>query len=93
MSLREKRAQMSALVLDWQASGMSQREYAGIHNIQHRTLGYWISKQRGREESRSSFIQIVDGVASGIHIRYPHGVEITLPGSTPVGYLRALIHL
>jgi len=84
---------MAAMVSDWQASGMSQREYAELHNMSGRRFGYWISKHREQDQgsSCSSFVQLVDDIASGIRIRYPHGVEVILPGSTPVGYLRALI--
>ena len=85
---------MVALVTEWQASGLSQREFAGMHNLSDRILVYWISKQKGRsDDTRSSFIQLVDEVSSGIHIRYPHGVEITLPTHTPVGIIKALIQL
>jgi len=91
MSLREKRNQMAALVSDWQTSGMSQREYAGLHNIRHRTLSYWISKQRQMNDSQSAFIQIQGTFSQDIRIRYPHGVEVILPAQTPAGLLRVLI--
>jgi len=93
MSLREKRDQMAALVADWQSSGMNQREYAGLRNISHRTLSYWIRKQQKRTDLQPAFIQIGGVLTPSIRIRYPHGVEMILPAQAPVGLLRALLQI
>ncbi len=93
MSIREKRDRMSALVADWQTSGMSQREYASIHNINHSTFSYWISQHRRTTDPQPAFIQIGGAVTQSIHIRYPNGVELKLPVQIPVGLLRTLVLL
>ena len=92
MTLQEKKIKMAAIISDWQSSGLSQVEYAGIHGFKLNTFRYWVSKQRQSGEP-PAFIQIGEAVTQSIHIRYPHGVELILPVQTPTGTLRTLIHI
>jgi hypothetical protein len=92
MTLQEKKIKMAAIILDWQTSGLSQVEYAGIHGFKLNTFRYWVSKQRQSGEKQAAFIQIGGAVTRIIHIRYPHGVELILPFQTPAGLLRSLIN-
>jgi len=93
MTLQEKKIKMAAIVSDWQSSGLSQVEYAGLHGFKLNTFRYWISKHRQSGEKQPAFIQIGGTVTQSIHIRYPHGVELFLPIQTPAGLLRSLINL
>ncbi len=43
MTLQEKKKKMAVIVSDWQASGLSQVEYARIHDFKLNTFRYWIS--------------------------------------------------
>jgi len=90
MTKKEKRAMMESVVQDWQASGITQAEYARVHELNVARLRYWIRKSGGADQQQPAFIQI--GQTQGIHIRYPHGVEVILPAQTPAGLLRMLIH-
>ena len=96
MTLQDKKARMAAIVADWQASGMSQLEYAKLHNFKIGTLRYWVARQRRIREKSGAFIQlsaksVQPGASQQIHIRYPHGIELMLPSHTPVQVIRALI--
>lgn len=93
MTLQEKQRKMAAIISDWQSSGLSHVEYAGLHGFKLNTFRYWVSKQRQRVEKQAAFIQIGGAVTQSIHIRYPHGVELTLPVQTPAGLLKSLINL
>jgi len=92
MTKKEKRAMMEAMVQDWQSSGISQVEYARVHEVNISRLRYWIRKSTADEHQPSAFIQIGQ-LPQGIHIRYPHGVEVVLPAQIPAGMLRMLISL
>jgi hypothetical protein len=92
MTLQEKKSKMASIVSDWQASGLTQVEYVRIHDFKLSKLRYWISKHR-QSPDEAAFIEISAPVARGIHIRYPHGVELTLPVQTPAGLLKVLINL
>ncbi len=81
---------MESVVQDWQASGITQVAYARVHDFKVSRIRYWIRKSAGAEQPQPAFIQI--GQTQGIHIRYSHGVEVTLPSHTPAGFLRQLIH-
>ena len=84
---------MMIIVQDWQDSGLSQIEYARNHNITLLTLRYWISRLRQTSDTQGAFVQF-DGICTqGIHIRYPHGVELILPVQVPAEFLRSLIYL
>lgn len=81
---------MGSMVQDWQASGLTQIEYASVHEVNLSKLRYWIRKSAGAEPPQPAFIQL--GQPQGIQIRYPHGVEVILPAQTPAVLLRQLIH-
>jgi len=91
MTIQERKNKMAAIVKNWFESGLTQVEFAKIHNIKLGTLRYWIAKNRRASSHQASFIQINPPVTSGIHIRYPHGVEVVLPYQTPLGVIRSLI--
>lgn len=93
MTLQEKKNKMVAIVQDWQESGLTQVEFARNHNIKLATLRYWITRHRQTPDDQPAFIQIGGIGSQGIHIRYPHGVELILPAQTTAGLLRSLIHI
>ena len=93
MTDQENKNKMLAIVKEWQESGLNQVEYARTHDIKLVTLRYWITKQKQSAKAKPAFVQLNGIVSQGIHIRYPHGVELVLPVHTPAGYLRSLIHI
>ena len=93
MTLQEKKSKMVAILQNWQESGLSQVEFAHNHNIKISTFRYWISKHRQSADDQPAFIQLSGVSSHGIHIRYPHGVELILPVQASAGLLRSLIHI
>ena len=91
MTKIEKRSRMESMIQDWQASGNTQVEYARENGMKVATLRYWVSKFRKGSGGETSFVEIGGGFMQNIHIRYPNGVELTLPFITPAGLLRNLI--
>jgi hypothetical protein len=97
MTLQEKKSRMAAIVSDWQASGMSQVEYARVHNFRISNLRYWVSRQRSKAEDGKGFMQLTPDSwvkpqeSQNIRIRYPHGVELLLPANSPMNLIRELI--
>lgn len=79
---------------------MSQIEYAREHNVSIVKFRYWLRKvnESGVHPVDTglggSFIRLGAGLSSGhIRLRYPNGVELTLPGDTGVMMLKNLINL
>jgi hypothetical protein len=93
MTLQEKKSKMTAIIETWQQSGLTQIEFARDHAIKLSTFRYWIAKLRENKEDQPAFIHIGGSFTQGIHIRYPHGVELVLPFQTPGGLIRSLIHI
>ena len=93
MTLQERKSRRIAVIEDWQASGLSQIEYARTHDIKISTLRYWISRQRQATDDQPAFIEVSGFDNRVIHIRYPHGVELVLPAQVPAGLLKSLIHI
>lgn len=97
MGRSAKRKVMIMLVKQWQGSGLSQREFAQKNNIPFSQIKYWINKYRTDKvsvESESSFIQLKGFTeTSNMCIRYPNGVELSLPEQTPVTIIKSLINI
>ncbi|MCF8304036.1 MAG: transposase [Bacteroidales bacterium] len=93
MSREENRNQKMALVEQWQQSGLTQREFARVHGIKESLLHYWIGKARRENHGQDTFIQIGTSASTHISLRYPNGVELTLPVHTPVEMVKQLIDL
>jgi len=92
MTRQEKRFQMETLIEQWHRSGMSQAEFAQVQNITLIKFRYWLKRCRQSSNGGSDFIQL-SGISTGnISLRYPNGVEITLPQGTPYDMIRSLIN-
>ena len=93
MTKKEKARQMHELITRLNESGLSQKAFAAEHGIKISKLRYWIRKQRGTDNELSGFVQIGRSTGESIGVRFPNGVELTLPQLTPVNILRTLVHL
>jgi SOS-response transcriptional repressor LexA len=91
MNKQEKKSMMLTLVEHWQQSGMSQTAFARTQNITLFKLRYWIRKHQ-QIEQESGFIQLNKFSHQVISIRYPNGVELSLPMQTPAVVLKSLIN-
>lgn len=97
MDRKANRKAMIRLVKQWQESGLSQREFAINNNLSFYQFKYWIYKCRKNEvpkESESAFIKLNDFTGtSNISIRYPNGVEVTLPEHSSLATIKSLINI
>lgn len=89
MTLHEKRAIMHNIIEQWHESGQTQIDFAKAKGISLSKFRYWIHKVRA--ESGQEFIQLKGMIGENISIRYPNGVEVSMPAQTPVAYLKSLI--
>lgn len=92
MKLQEKRNMMLNLVDQWQQSGMTQKEFAGQNNMSVVKLRYWVSKFRQGDQD-TSFIQLSGICHDNVHIRYPNGVELSLPNQTSTLVIKSLVNI
>lgn len=92
MTRIEKQEMMFSLAQGWAKSGLSQAEYALQNEINLVTLRYWIKKNRSKSKTAQSFIKLTDVVSQEIYLRYPNGVELSLPPNTSLSTLQSLIH-
>lgn len=79
MSTDEKREKMLSLVADWKASGLTQKAFGVLHQINVATLGYWVAKSREQEANTSGFIEMPSGPvvkSDQIEIIHPTGVRM-----------------
>lgn len=89
MTLHEKRAMMHNMIEQWHESGQTQNDFAKAQGITLSKFRYWIHK--ARKASGHDFIQLNGIMGENISIRYPNGVEVSMPVQTPVAYLKLLI--
>ena len=93
MTRKEKSVMKLDIARAWQESGLSQIDFARTNNIKLVTLRYWINKLRQAPIEEPAFIQLSGFSSScGISIRYPNGVELSLPAQTPTGMIKSLIN-
>lgn len=93
MSRTENKEYMLQLVQQWKNSGISQAAFAkskGIHILKFR---YWLQKSEGCQAKGAPFIELTNPAIQNINIRYPSGVEISLPSVTSIGLIKSLIEL
>lgn len=94
MSPQERTTMMKTLANGWEESGMTQEQYASVHDLSIHTLRYWLYKRKGTRVSEGSFIELSDSYPAREYvIRYTSGVELKLPSNTPVTIIGSLINL
>ena len=84
---------MYSMVEQWQQSGLYQSVFSGQQGISIQKLRYWISKYRREMSPEPAFVQINCPSHQGINIRYPNGVELSLPAQVSVSVIRSLIQM
>lgn len=93
MTKKDKAGLMQDMIAKWHESGQSQKAFALGQGIKLSKLRYWIRKQKVSSDELPSFIQIGGHTGQSFGLRFPNGVELTLPQHTPVNILRTLVHL
>lgn len=83
---------MLSLVDRWKESGMSQVDFARSHQVDLSKFRYWVCRQRKDQGGDPAFIELNGFSLPDINIRYPNGVELSLPAQTSVVVLRSLIN-
>jgi hypothetical protein len=91
-----KRDEMFSLIQKWKDSSLSQKRFCKEHGQNLGTFLYWIKKYRTQTSvERSPTFIPVQFLHQNVqlNIRYPNGVVIEIPSTTPVETLKTLISL
>ena len=81
-------------VVQWRASGLSQRAFAIKHGIPIRQVGYWVRRLRGAPTAPALLpVRVVPAItaAAPLSLRSEHGWTLTLPGDIPASWLAELM--
>lgn len=82
---------MLDLVSRWKQSGQTQGQFAAEHDLKLSKLRYWIYKARNNGIMDTPFIELGTQAEVGIQVRFPNGVELSLPTGMPVSEIKKLI--
>ena len=95
MNIDRNNSQVEAIVASWYNSGMTQVEYAKSNNLSIHSLRYWLYKRKKSTQNNSAgFVQLKDIFREQeIVLRYPNGVELSIPAQTSLTALKVLINL
>lgn len=93
MTREENREKQLTLVAQWKQSGITQEKFALENNIQLIKFRYWVRQHNRQSKEKSSFIEIGSFPAQEIVLRYPNGVELSLPSRVSVELLKSLIQI
>ncbi len=91
MDRKELREEMFKAIEAWQSSGLSQKDYSAQIGIKQSKFQYWLKQYREQQDFQDSFVEIPAAYSQPIIIRYPDGVEISLPLQTPLRFIKELI--
>ncbi len=81
-------------VVQWRASGLSQRAFAIKHGIPIRQVGYWVRRLRGAPTAPALLpVRVVPAItaAAPLSLRSEQGWTLTLPGDIPASWLAELM--
>ncbi len=92
MAKNELREEMFRVIEAWQASGLSQKEFLAQINVKQSKFQYWLKRYREQEIYPDSFVEIPAAFTQPIIIRYPDGVQVSLPLQTPLRFIKELIN-
>jgi len=97
---RQARIQhMKEHVENWQKSNLTQKEYSRQNNINYYTFYCWIQRYRikGKPAPKSfAPLQVKEhrqNVGVNIEIRYPNGVQLSVPATMDIQVMSQLIRL
>jgi predicted transcriptional regulator len=91
--------QMKEYVENWQKSNLTQKQFAKQNNINYSTFICWIKKFRDKNKpALKSFISLRvneprQNVGVNIEIRYPNGVQLSVPPTMDFQIMSQLIRL
>ena len=96
--LPEVELQMFRMILQWQQSSLTQKEYCEQQSIRYHVFHYWYKRYRQQQavsdNTNSSFVklQIAKPAAAGaIEIHFPGGIRLFFHEPVSSNYLKALI--
>lgn len=86
------REQKEELILQWQQSGKSRKEFCQEHGITYNSLVGWCKQFKDRKAS-SGFTEVKVKSDSGLfaQVHLPGGIKIDFFHSVPVEYFQSLI--
>ena len=93
---RSAQERMFALILQWQGSGMSQKDFCAKKDIVYATFHYWYKKFRDanvHDAPVASFVPVTMPVVTNTSFCTVHidgGIQIDFHAPVPPGYLNQL---
>lgn len=81
-------------VMQWRASGLSQRAFAIKHGIPIRQIGYWVRRLTNVHAAPVLLpVRVVPAVATAapLSLRNEQGWTLTLPSNVPASWLAELM--
>lgn len=81
-------------VVQWRASGLSQRAYAIEQGFPVRQVGYWVRRLTGEQAAPTLLpVRVAPAAAAvrAISLRSERGWTLTLPGDVPASWLAELM--
>lgn len=90
MEKNKLRKEMFKAIEAWQSSGLSQKDFLAQIGVKQSKFQYWLKQYR--EQQLDTFIEIPTGYSQAIIIRYPDGMEVSLPLHTPLRFIKELVN-
>ena len=91
--------QMHEHIQGWQQSTLTQKDYCLQNNLSFSTFYYWSKKLRKADQVEPiGFVSLMikdhkSASAGSLQLRYPNGVQLSVPVTTDLGLLSRLVRL
>jgi len=98
MKERSKQNQeaMFALISQWQASGMNQKEFCRVQGVAYHVFHYWLKKYRQQSDGDGGFVPVEINSsqrAPWMTVSFSQGCQLHFYEPVEVGFLRSLLSL
>lgn len=90
MGKNKLREEMFKAIEAWQSSGLSQKDYLAQIEVKQSKFQYWLKQYR--KQQLDTFIELPTAYSQPVIIRYPHGLEVSLPLHTPLRFIKELVN-
>ena len=85
------RAEWEALVREWRAGGLTQREFARRRGIAPTTVSWWSCRVGGREGAALVPVDVIGGGGADFRVDLPGGRTVHVPAGFDGDALRRLL--
>jgi hypothetical protein len=87
------RQEKEEIILQWQQSGKSRKEFCEAHHLKYNSLVTWCKQLKDKKSSAAGFSEVKVKAENNLfaQVHLPSGIKIDFFHSIPVDFLKSLL--